>query len=433
MNKLFPWLLRSFLIAFIVLVAVQLAAYIIGLNIILSGYENYQLKQYEKIAAEVLINPDRFNPAEAPSVSPFFVFSADRELIFSNRGRGRSINEDEFRPVYIEGAVAGYFHVGELGFAENRSNRLFLTSIIILSAASIIISLVIGFFSAWISSRKIAEPVKDLRNDIHDILSMKRIPRRDFMITELAEMSRDVENVSNNLSSQEEYKQKWLSDLAHDLRTPLAGLRSQLEAMADGVLEPTEERFRRNLAEIARLEDLAASTAELSAIELRNKIVKDYVKADEFFKQLTTMFEIELKDKNISLETEIGVDEIFCDQKLLLRALGNILSNAAKYIGDGDLIRLRVTDAEDSPDRGEASGTRIAIANNGPDIPAKQRELIFTRLYRGESGRSTPGSGLGLAITREIVNLHGGEINAEPFEEGGEKKQGVKFVITLPC
>lgn len=422
MNKLYSWLLRRFLLAFIILVAVQLLSYVIGLNIILSGYENYQLQQYEQIAAEVLINPDRFDPADAPSVSPFFVFSADGQLIFSNRGKGKSINTDELRPVYVDGAAAGYFHVGELGFAENQSNRLFLTSIIILSAVSIVLSLVIGFISARLSSRKISEPIRELRNDIHDIRNMKKIPRRDFSISELADMSADIEGVSNSLSSQEEYKQKWLSDLAHDLRTPLAGLRSQLEAMADGVLEPTEERFRRHLAEIARLEDLAASTAELSAIELRNKIEKDHVSSEGFIRQLITPYEAELDDRGIALKTRIDAESIFCDEKLMLRAVGNILSNAIKYIGDGDEISIKVSGG---------SRTSITVSNNGPDLPAEQRELIFSRLYRGDSGRSTPGSGLGLAITREIVNLHGGEVRVEQLTVDGEYARGARFIIVV--
>ena len=431
MSNLFSWLLRRFITAFIILVAVQLAAYILGLNIILTGYEKNQLEQYRRLAEKILIHPEQFDPAEAPAQGPFFVFSADKQLIFSNRGKGRSISVSEYRPLYVDGVVAGYFHVGDLGFAENQSNRVFLISIIILSAASIFLSLIIGFFAAWFSSAKISEPVNELRKDIHSIRSMKSIPHRRFRIKEFAEMSGDIEGVSSSLSSQEEYKQKWLSDLAHDLRTPLAGLKSQLEGMADGVLEPTEERFRRQLGEIARLESLAASTAELTAIESRDRIEKKYIKAEDFIKNLITPFEMEIKNSGIVIETEVQADELLCDENLLLRAAGNIIANSLKYIGDGNKIWIRIGSSA-SFDDPEKEITSIEIANNGPDIAHEQRELIFSRLYRGDSGRATPGSGLGLAITKEIVLLHGGEIRAEQLEQNGEYTRGIRFIIILP-
>jgi|GEM_PF-3785630 len=415
MIKLFSWLLKRFLTAFAFLVLVQLATYILGLNLILSGYESDMLGRYERIAAEIILQPESGQLLTLPGNGPFFVYSTEKALIFTSRGKGKSIQESELKPVHHEGKFLGYFHAGELGFADNQANRVFLISIIILSALAVILSLVIGFLAALFSSRRMAKPIGLLRGDIHDIRSLKIIDARSFDINELTEMSEDVSEASRTLNAQDEYKRQWLRDLAHDLRTPLSGLKSQLEAMADGVLEPSPERFKRHLLEIERLENLAASIGELTAVESRDDIEKSKIDSEKFIKQLISPWEHKLQQSNIRLETEIDSTSFEGDEQLLLRAVGNILSNAVKYIGDGDFIKIRLSD------------TAIIISNNGPDIPEQQRELIFTRLYRGDAGRTSPGSGLGLSITREIVQLHGGEVRVEALGP-----RGASFIINLP-
>jgi signal transduction histidine kinase len=273
---------------------------------------------------------------------------------------------------------------------------------------------IIGLLFALFNSRKISEPVDVIRRDIHDIRLLKEIPEREFDITEFAEISKDVSNASRALGSQEDYKRQWLRDLAHDLRTPLSGLKSQFEAIADGVLEATPERFRRHLLEIERLERLATSIGELTSIEEREPVEKNAIYSKRFIDRLTAPFEAELANKKIDLAISIDTEKIYGDENLLLRGIGNIFSNALNYIEENGRIWIKINEEG------------IEIANNGPDIPEDQLDLIFTRLFRGDFARSTPGSGLGLSITREIVNLHGGEIRVLPLEP-----RGVRFIVSL--
>ncbi len=420
MTSFFSWILKRFMIAFAVLFATQIIIYILGLNLVLSRYEKARVEQYRTIAYEILSGSIPEAEIELPGTNPFFVFSTDKDLIFSNRGKGRSILTGDISPVYADGALLGYFHAGELGFADNQSNRIFLVSLIFLTSLSVVISLVIGFFAAWLSSRKMSEPVGILRHDIHDIRSLKIVPARKFDISEFAEMSVDTSETSEVLFRQEDYKRQWLRDLSHDLRTPLAGLKSQLEAMIDGVLEPTSERFERHLSEVKRLESLAESIGELTAIESRGNIDKTEIDINKFVSQLITPHEIEAESRGITIEKNVTAGNLYGDQPLLLRAVGNILSNAVKFVDDGGNIRI------------SAGPGMIEISNNGPEIPAQQRELIFTRLYRGDSGRTAPGSGLGLSITREIINLHGGEIRVSSLTEDDEPARGAVFTLFLP-
>ncbi len=419
MTNLFSWLLRRFLVAFAVLFAVQLAVYVIGLNTILKTYEKNKVAEYEKIAEDILQNPQSVNPADIPSEGPFFVFSADREMIFSNKGKGKSLSNEDLMPVYRGDALIGYFHAGEMNFTDNQANRIFLASLIVLSGISVIVSIGIGFIAALLSAKRIVRPVNLIRSDIHRVRTLKPVPGRNFRIRELAEISNDVAEASETLMGQEKYKQQWLRDLSHDLRTPLAGLKSQLEAMSDGVLEATPERFRRHLAEIDRLEGLAASIGELTAIEAQAELEKQPVGIEGLFSQIAAPFEYEIKRKNIDLKIEVLTDVLPGDQRLLIRGIGNIFSNAVKFVDENGFILMK---AERSGDE-----IRVEISNNGPDIPEEQRELVFTRLFRGDAGRTAPGSGLGLSISREIINLHGGEIRVEQ-----QTPRGVRFVMGFP-
>jgi two-component system sensor histidine kinase BaeS len=415
MKKIFPWLLKRFFLAFAILVLIQLAVNTAGVSLLLSRYSRLQEQSLSDMALEVLINPGRYDDESLPYSSSFFVYSADKTLVFSNRGKGRSISDEELRPVEYEGTVVGYFYAGEIHFVDNQANRVFLISILVLGGLSIVFSAIIGLLFALSSSRKIAAPLKMVRGDIRDIRLTKKVPERVFGITELTEISEDLADVSTTLYNQKEYKQEWMRDLAHDLRTPLSGLRSQLEAMIDGVLEPSEDRLKRNLMEVERLDVLVSSMNELAAIESKPGIDRQLIEPEKFLSRLLSPFEVAIKEKDISISTEVSPGKIQGDEQLLLRGVGNILSNAVKYIDRGGAIRIFV-----SPEI-------IEIANNGPDIPAEQRDRIFNRLYRGESARSTPGSGLGLSITREIVSLHGGEVRVEPLES-----RGVKFIVSLP-
>jgi two-component system sensor histidine kinase BaeS len=423
MIRVFPWLLKRFLLAFAILVAVQLVVNTAGVSLLLSRYADAQLRSLEELALEVLIEPDSYDSESFPYASPFFVYSSDKTLIFSNRGKGRSISDSEIFPVVYQNTVVGYFHASEINFADNQANKVFLISISVLGGISILLSIIIGLMFAFFNSKKIALPVETLRADIHKIRLPARVPERQFGITELTEISADLAEVSSTIIRQDESKKQWMRDLAHDLRTPLAGLRSQLEAYVDGVLEPEPVRLKRNLFEIARLEQLVLSMDELAEIETRRSIEKQQLVTDDFIGQLLMPFELLIKEKGIEIEKSSTVKSFEGDEMLLLRATGNILANSVKYVEPGGKIWIKV-----SPD--EAAGnqkTVIEIGNNGPVIPVSQRDRIFDRLFRGEFARKTSGSGLGLSISKEIVDLHEGEISVCEVNP-----RGMCFIVKLP-
>ena len=419
MRTAYAWLLKSFLTAFLLLIATQILILTIGISTVLKIYSSNQINYLEELARQILINPASV-PIERPEHSgPFFVFSADKNLLYSNRGKGRSIPSTDFRPVLYESRTIGYYYAGEVRFLDSQANRIFLTSLGVLLAGSMLVSFGLAILAAIRATRSIAGPVQLLRHDIGELRNLKEVGLRDFSIVELGDISESLHEVSRLLAGEEEHKRQWMHNIAHDLRTPISGLRGQLEGMRDGVLPVSRERFEQNLKEIGRLEELATGITELYNLETLTSIPTENIGVAEFCSELRLPFEHLLEQKHIELHCRVELDNLRGNRTLLLRALRNILSNSVGYCSAGAQIDLSFS-------IGPRGKSLIRIANTGPRIPDDQLERIFQRFYRGEYSRTTPGSGLGLNITREIIHLHGGTIAA-----GNLDPTGVEFNITL--
>ena len=420
MKSAYSWLLRSFLAAFLILISVQILILGAGIVPVLESYSRSQIHRLDELAQRILINPAEISAENPQHSGPFFVFSADRELVYSNRGRGRTIPETDYRPVRYDGQVIGYYYAGEIRFLDTRSNRLFLASLGILLAFSMFASLGIAVLAAVRTARGIAGPVSVLRRDIQQLRGLKAPEIRDFPVRELSEISVSLNRVGTILAGEEEYKQQWMQNIAHDLRTPLSGLRGQLEGMRDGVLEAGPERYQRTLKELERLEAMIASVSELSRIENLKELQIEAISGENFCRETYRTFETRLAEGGSSLTCSAKIPYFYADGNLIRRAVENIMGNALVYAGPGASIFMEIT-------AGDQDETVLKISNDGPHIPEDQLEKIFQRFYRGEYSRSTPGTGLGLNISREIVQRHGGCISAENL-----KPRGVAFTITLP-
>ena len=413
------WLQKSFLSAFALLILTQILVLSLGTGAVLKAYARRQSAYLEELARAILIDPSTVT-ADAPDYAgPFFVFSADGSLVYSNRGKGRSIPEADYRPVLLRGEQIGRYYAGEIRFLSNEANRILFISMLSLTAFSMLFSTAIAAAAALRSSRRIAGPVETLQRDIGVLRRLEEVEARRFAIREMSDISQSLNQVSRLLAGEEENKRQWMQNIAHDLRTPLSGLRSQLEGMRDGVLETTPQRFDRTLAELSRLEEMTASIAELYRLEQLDEIAAVPVDAAELLSETIAPFESAAAQKNITLSAGPATGAVEADPALLLRALRNIVDNGMRYSPPGSTISVAIETAE-------GGRPLIIIANDGPRLPEDQLERIFQRFYRGEFSRTTPGSGLGLNIAREIARRHGGEIEVRNLEP-----TGVEFRVRL--
>jgi signal transduction histidine kinase len=222
------------------------------------------------------------------------------------------------------------------------------------------------------------------------------------MLDQIEQLIHGIRNVSNSI--------------AHDLRTPLAELRSRLEELA--LTKPSSEyTFAEIDAAVAdvdrviRIFNALLRLAEIDSGMRRSGFVPVDVAAVaaaavEFYQPAA-----ELRGSNLLLQIS-GPAPIRGDPVLLAQALGNLIDNALKYTPDDGTITVGVRSG------GDDGGVEIVVADSGPGIPEAQKSKAVERFYRGDASRCTPGVGLGLSLVDAVARLHGSELRLEDNHPG---------------
>ena len=212
-----------------------------------------------------------------------------------------------------------------------------------------------------------------------------------------------------------------LHSVSHELRTPIARLEFGLELLSgEAQTELPQARMQAMEADLAELNALVKELLDLASLE-RKPLQKEQCDIAGLLRDNLLLLEHHLSGKQVTAEFPSDFGKIFADQRLLNRALRNLLLNAAKYSDHRIKISLAYA----------ASGDlQIAIEDDGPGIPADERARIFEPFYRLDRSRDreTGGFGLGLAITSKAIAMHGGEIQVAQSSLGG-----AQFRVILPC
>lgn len=257
---------------------------------------------------------------------------------------------------------------------------------------------------------------------------------------ELGSLTEAFNALVEGLERQEAWRRNMTADIAHDLRTPLAVLRSEIEGMQDGVVPADEaglQRLHREVMLLARLiddlrtlsvGDVGALSLELADVEIEPLLRRSV----EAFRSRAAEVGAELRLAPVEpgLRAELDADRIS-------QVVGNLLDNALRHAG-GVTIELGAEaiamppedvteDPRDDPPRSPGSDAlRVWVRDRGPGVPREALDQVFERFYRADSARtradgdgSETGSGLGLAIARTIIEAHGGRIDARNHHDGG--------------
>jgi signal transduction histidine kinase len=207
----------------------------------------------------------------------------------------------------------------------------------------------------------------------------------------------------------EQLRTALVEDVAHELRTPLAGLRGYTEALADGIIEPTPEMLRTVHAEIERLTRLVEG---LDALARSEAPMRDRARAEvdlgELVRRAMALVAPELAARaiQVSIDESRDLPALVAEPDAIGQVVANLVQNATRYTTDGGAITVRIGR--------DGSSIRCTIANSGPEIPAAELPLIWERLHRVDRSRTrtTGGAGIGLAVVRQIVEAHGGVVGA---------------------
>ncbi len=240
--------------------------------------------------------------------------------------------------------------------------------------------------------------------------------------TEFQGILNEVSALRDIVLKKEQLKKRMTADFAHELRTPLTTLQSHLEALIDGIWQPTTERFVSCHEEILRLIRLVGDLEKLSKFEDENIILqKSSFNFTELAKSICLNFQGELGQKKISLTFSGENQNIYADKDKISQVIVNLLSNSLKYTPRHGKILVDL--------KGDKNYVYLIINDSGAGIPAKDIPNVFNRLYRSDTSRTrtTGGAGIGLAVAKNIVEAHRGSIDVVS-QEG----IGTEITVIIP-
>lgn len=239
---------------------------------------------------------------------------------------------------------------------------------------------------------------------------------------EVGSLTRTFNEMMADLNRQRELQKRMVADIAHELRSPLSVMRLDVEALADGLQSPVEaaRSLQEEMALLDRLiEDLRQlSLADAGALRLETAPLEP----GPFLARLTAAWAVRADASRVTLSLDAPGDlpTITADENRLAQVFHNLLSNALRHTPAGKEIRIGARLGEDR--------IHFWVKDSGSGIAPEHLPHIFERFYRADASRSrnTGGTGLGLAIAKQLVRLHGGEIQAE--NEG----DGARFAFFIP-
>ena len=335
----------------------------------------------------------------------------------------------QFEPVYYplikSGEKIGEVRVkfyGPIFYMQNELVFLDIVNKIILGIGVLLIlaSTVIGF----IISRSITRPINKLMTKAKYISKGEYDKKIEINtdILEINDLINSINNLSQSIKEQENIRKRLTGDISHELKTPLTNIQSHLEAMIDGIWEPTEERLLSVKEEAERLSSLVSDMQKLNKYDESSiKLKKDNVNISDIICFVIFQFSNLAKSKNIKIEYEKKNINLYCDKDKITQALVNILSNAIRYSNEGSTIFIE--------EKLKDNKVMISIEDQGIGISEEDLKYVFERFYRADKSRTraTGGTGIGLTIVKSIVSSHGGEVKLE-----SKLGEGSKFTIILP-
>jgi two-component system, OmpR family, sensor histidine kinase MprB len=255
-------------------------------------------------------------------------------------------------------------------------------------------------------SRRAIRPVDELTRLTEEIATTRDLTRRigSTQRDEIGRLAGAFDRMLAQLEQARNAQEQLIADASHELRTPLTSLRTNIEVLAQ--LDRLDPQDRRALVEdvVDQLDEfsrLIASLVELARGEGPVSVTQP-LRLDELVRHVAGRY----ADHGLDVELVTSPTAVVGDPDGLERVVVNLLENARRYAGSGP-VEVQVADGS------------LTVRDHGPGIEPEDLPHLFDRFYRSASTRGSPGSGLGLAIVRQVVEAHGGEVEAANVPDGG--------------
>jgi signal transduction histidine kinase len=322
---------------------------------------------------------------------------------------GRTVGQLELRPVR-----------GDIFGTENRALQRQLNALLEVCAG---LALGLALLAAAIVAATLVRPLRRLTE------TAERMSRGDLTArahvrggAELEQLADAFNHLASTLAREDEVRRAAAADIAHELRTPVAGIVSRIEAAQDGVMDDEAANLEAMHAEALRLAALVDDVGKLAEAE-RPDLVISRVPLDlaDSCAGRAAAYEGFFAAKGIAFETHLEPTPACGDARRIEQVVDNLLSNALRYTDPGGRVELHV--------RGDAWGSVIEVRDTGIGISRADLPHVFDRFWRSDRSRSraTGGSGIGLAVVRELVRAHHGRVDLQ-----SELGQGTTARVVLP-
>jgi signal transduction histidine kinase len=292
-------------------------------------------------------------------------------------------------------------------------------------SAAVAVLTIAGVLIGLITRRALLSRVHSIRSTVSAIIHgdlQHRLPTQANE-DELNTLSRTINGMLDQIELLVHGVRNVSNSIAHDLRTPLAELRSRLEELSL-IRPPREETFAEidgavaDVDRVIRIFDALLRLAEIDAGMRRSGFVP--LDASDLAASAVEFYEPAAELKNIELRfNAAGPVLVSGDPVLLAQALGNLIDNSLKYAPRNGIIEVAVRRLEDG-------SAEVSVCDNGPGIGAAEKGKVVQRFYRGDASRGTPGVGLGLSLVQAVAKLHGSTLALL------DQEPGLRVVLVIP-
>lgn len=340
-------------------------------------------------------------------------------------GGGTGEFTSESYPIVKDGIPVGSVQISYYGpYYLTDSDFQFLTSLnrIILGVGAV--SMGIALLVGLLLSRRLSLPILNTSKVAAEMASGDYSARiqESHGTRELNDLILSINHLGHTLEQQDALRQALSADVAHELRTPLTTVSTHLEAMIEGVWEPTPERLQSLYEELERITWLVQDLEDLT--RLKHDVLrlnKEETNLWDLLDMALESFDYKLVENDLTI-SKIGTSTFaLVDKERMYQVIYNLISNAIKFTPAGGEITLTTSKS--------GGNVILAVSDTGIGIPIEEQAYVFERFYRADKSRNrnTGGSGIGLAIAKTIVEAHGGSISLE-----SETDKGTTFTVIIP-
>ncbi len=306
-------------------------------------------------------------------------------------------------------------------------NQSIITAVLIAGAIALVLGALL-FFQITAPLRQLTQAANAIA---HGNLKQRVIIRSH---DEFGELGHSFNQMTESLEKAETLRRHMVADIAHELRTPLTVMQANLEGMMDSVLPLEPEQIGSLHEQTLLLNRLVGDLRLLTLAESGElQLERSITRLGPLIQKVVEHIQPQARQQGVELKVDIqnGLSPVSIDADRITQVLNNIIANALRYTSPGKTITIRAENLDQL-----SEGVQVSVIDPGPGIGSEDLPYIFDRFYRADKSRTraSGGSGLGLAIVKQLIEAHGGKVEAASpvFLVDGQKGFGTRVTCILP-